>query len=122
MSNYSNLTLEEQNGVAKITLNRPDAANALNVDLARELMQAAIAVSESETVRAVILSGNGKLFCAGGDIQSFGAAGDNVGNAESLEGVDVGTVGDCSRVVHMPLSMALEKDHLCSIELVESHR
>lgn len=79
MSNYSNLTLEEQNGVAKITLNRPDAANALNVDLARELMQAAIAVSESETVRAVILSGNGKLFCAGGDIQSFGAAGDNVG-------------------------------------------
>ncbi|WP_372750640.1 enoyl-CoA hydratase/isomerase family protein [Litorivivens sp.] len=79
MSNYNTLTLEEQNGIAKITLNRPDAANALNVELARELMQAAITVSESDSVRAVILTGNGKLFCAGGDIQAFDQAGNNVG-------------------------------------------
>ena len=80
MSNYKTLTLEEQNGIATLTLNRADAANALNVELARELMQAAIAVSESNTIRALILTGNGKLFCAGGDIQAFAEAGDQVGS------------------------------------------
>lgn len=79
MSDYTTLNYEEIDGVAKITLNRPDAANALNVELARDLMKAAIQCSESESVRAVILTGNGKLFCAGGDIQAFDQAGDNVG-------------------------------------------
>lgn len=79
MSQYQYLTFEEVEGVATITLNRPDAANALTVDMARELMQVANACAESSTVRAVILTGAGKLFCAGGDVQSFADAGDRVG-------------------------------------------
>lgn len=79
MSNLNYISLDESQGVATITLNRPDAANALIVDMARELMQAANYCDESASVRAVILTGAGKFFCAGGDVQSFADAGDKVG-------------------------------------------
>jgi 2-(1,2-epoxy-1,2-dihydrophenyl)acetyl-CoA isomerase len=79
MSNYKYLTLQETQDVTTITLNRPDAANALTVEMARELMLAANACDESASVRAVILTGAGKFFCAGGDVQAFGDAGDKVG-------------------------------------------
>ncbi|MDX1269693.1 MAG: enoyl-CoA hydratase/isomerase family protein, partial [Oceanisphaera sp.] len=80
MTDYTTLLFEQQNGVAKITLNRPDAANALNLDMARELMQAAIHCDEDPTVRCVLITASGKMFCAGGDIQSFAEAGDKVGH------------------------------------------
>lgn len=79
MSTFEYLSLQESQGVVTITLNRPDAANALNVDMARELMLAANACDESHSVRAVILTGAGKFFCAGGDVQLFADAGDKVG-------------------------------------------
>lgn len=79
MSNFKYIAFEEAQGVATITLNRPEAANALIVEMARELMLAANACDESPTIRAVILTGAGKFFCAGGDVQSFADAGDKVG-------------------------------------------
>ncbi len=79
MSDYKTLQFELNNGVAKITLNRPDAANALNLEMARELMSVAIRCDEDAAVRAVLITANGKLFCAGGDIQDFAEAGDQVG-------------------------------------------
>ncbi len=79
MSNFEFISMQESDGVATIALNRPDAANALTVAMARELMLAANACDESKTIRAVILTGAGKFFCAGGDVQSFADAGDKVG-------------------------------------------
>ncbi len=65
--------------VARITLNRPDAANALTLPMCRELMQAAIRCDEDPEVRAIVLTGAGKLFCAGGDLASFAGMGDGIG-------------------------------------------
>lgn len=79
MSKFDYISLEESQGVATITLNRPDSANALTTDMARELMLAANHCDESASVRAVILTGAGKFFCAGGDVQTFADAGDRVG-------------------------------------------
>ncbi len=79
MHEYKNLLWEQADGVATITLNRPDAANSLNVELARELMLAAIRCDEDKNIRAVILTASGKMFCAGGDVMSFQNAGDKVG-------------------------------------------
>jgi 2-(1,2-epoxy-1,2-dihydrophenyl)acetyl-CoA isomerase len=73
MSNYSCLNFEVRDHVAHITLNRPEAANALNLALAQELEEVSLHCNEDAAVRAVILTGTGKLFCAGGDLKSFAA-------------------------------------------------
>lgn len=73
MANYSSLNFEVRDNVAHVTLNRPEAANALNFDLARELEEVSLRCGEDPAVRAVLLTGNGKLFCAGGDLKSFAA-------------------------------------------------
>jgi 2-(1,2-epoxy-1,2-dihydrophenyl)acetyl-CoA isomerase len=65
------LAFEVKDAVARITLNRPDAANALNLEMGRELMHAAIRCSEDPSIRAVILTGAGKMFCGGGDLKYF---------------------------------------------------
>jgi 2-(1,2-epoxy-1,2-dihydrophenyl)acetyl-CoA isomerase len=73
---YRNIRFALADGVATITLDRPDAANAIDLALGRELMHAAIRCDEDPAVRAVLLTGAGKMFCAGGDLKSFAAQGD----------------------------------------------
>lgn len=63
------VVLEERNGsVATIRLNRPEKLNALNVELGRALVHALLRASQDSAVRAVVLTGAGRAFCAGGDI------------------------------------------------------
>jgi 2-(1,2-epoxy-1,2-dihydrophenyl)acetyl-CoA isomerase len=73
------LTMTLQDGVAEITLNRPEAGNALDLTLAQELDAAARCCEEDAAVRAVVLTGAGSMFCAGGDLRSFAAAGADIG-------------------------------------------
>ncbi len=72
------LVFHREGPVARLTLNRPKVGNALDLALAQALMEAAIECDEDEAIRCVVLTGAGKLFCAGGDVGSFAAAGDNV--------------------------------------------
>ncbi len=75
---FENLLYEVDAGVARIALNRPKAANAIDLATARELMEAALAADEDPAVRAVLVTGEGKMFCAGGDLGSFRSVGDGV--------------------------------------------
>jgi len=75
---FENLIFEVSDGIARITLNREDAANAIDLATARELMQAAIACDEDPSVRAVRIGARGRMFCAGGDLGAFRGAGDRV--------------------------------------------
>ena len=68
---YQTLTLERRDGVATLTLNRPDAYNALNLELGRELFHAVLELDEDPAVRCVVVTGAGKAFCAGGDVKDF---------------------------------------------------
>ncbi len=68
---YDTLLLDVADGVATITLNRPDAANALDLTMAEELCHAATLCDEDDGVRAIVLTGTGKMFSAGGDLASF---------------------------------------------------
>jgi len=61
--------------IARITLNRPESANTIGVEMAEELLQAAIRCDGHPDVRAVILTAKGRFFSGGGDVQSFAAAG-----------------------------------------------
>ena len=77
--NPPRLLFECEGSIAKLTLNRADAANALDLSTARELMRAAITCDENEAIRCVLLTGTGRFFCAGGDVRSLGAAGASLG-------------------------------------------
>jgi 2-(1,2-epoxy-1,2-dihydrophenyl)acetyl-CoA isomerase len=55
-------------GVATVTLNRPDALNALNTELKTELRDTLAAAAEDPEVRAVVLTGSGRAFCVGQDL------------------------------------------------------
>lgn len=74
----SSLRLERAGSIATLTLNRPDVGNALDLPLARALLEAAIACDEDDTIRCVVLTGAGRMFCAGGDVGGFSAAGDRI--------------------------------------------
>lgn len=63
-------------GVAIITLNRPAAGNTIDMPLALALEASVDVVAADPGVRCVVLTGVGKLFCGGGDIGAFGAAGE----------------------------------------------
>jgi 2-(1,2-epoxy-1,2-dihydrophenyl)acetyl-CoA isomerase len=75
---YENVLLDIHDGIAHLTLNRPDAANGINAGLAADLMAATTAISLDRSVRVVLLSGSGSRFCGGGDVKAFAAAGDAV--------------------------------------------
>jgi enoyl-CoA hydratase/carnithine racemase len=74
----SPVLLTRENGIACVTLNRPKAGNSIDVPLARALMETAIECDEDDGIRCVLLTGAGRMFCAGGDVSGFGAAGDKI--------------------------------------------
>jgi len=63
--------------VATITLNRPAAFNSINLAIAQKLETLSAAVEASDEVRVLVIEGEGRAFCAGGDLQTIGAAAAN---------------------------------------------
>jgi enoyl-CoA hydratase len=68
---YETIIVEIADGVALITLNRPDALNALNSQLLRELARAVEKADASDKVRCIVLTGSDKAFAAGADIKEM---------------------------------------------------
>jgi len=89
--------------VARIILNRPQSGNAITAGMARALLEAATRCDADTAIRCVVLTGAGRLFCAGGDISAFGS--DVSQMASSLEETD-----------HMRQKMAVQK-HICSLRV-----
>ena len=75
---FETINYRVDDGLARLELNRPDAGNAVDVNLARDLMHATIACSEDRSVRAVLFTGAGRTFCVGGDLRSFAARSDEL--------------------------------------------
>jgi 2-(1,2-epoxy-1,2-dihydrophenyl)acetyl-CoA isomerase len=73
MAQYSKLLFEVKDSVAHLTLNRPDAGNAFDLELAREFGDAVRRSVEDPAVRAILITGAGRMFCAGGDLKAFSA-------------------------------------------------
>lgn len=65
-------------GVARLRLNRPEAANGMNVELLEALHRAVLACHGDRRVRAVVISGEGPHFCAGGDVRTFASKGEGL--------------------------------------------
>ncbi len=71
MSEYTTILYEVNGPVCSITLNRPDKYNAINREMASELLDAFRRVRDEAGVGVVVLAGNGKAFCTGGDLSVF---------------------------------------------------
>jgi len=72
------LKFQINDGIARITLSRPDDANAINLTMAQELLQTIITCDVDRNVRAVLLDAEGRLFSAGGDLGHLAKAGDTL--------------------------------------------
>jgi len=74
----STVNVETRGAVALVTIDRPDDANTLNVQVGMDLLAAAMTCGRNPAVRAVVLTGAGRHFCFGGDLQSFKSKGASV--------------------------------------------
>ena len=68
---FKNILYVKQNGIATITINRPQALNALNQEVLNELEQAVSLLEKDDEVRVMILTGEGRAFVAGADIEEM---------------------------------------------------
>lgn len=90
---YQNIILEKQNGIARLTLNRPQALNALNEELLAEFAAAINDIEKDDTVNVVILTGAGRAFSAGRDLKGILSGKENPG------GPRYRLLEDCSKPV-----------------------
>jgi 2-(1,2-epoxy-1,2-dihydrophenyl)acetyl-CoA isomerase len=68
---YEHVRVDRVAHVATITLNRPDAFNAFNMRMGRDIFDAVLEVDDDPSVRCVVVTGAGRAFCAGGDVKEF---------------------------------------------------
>ena len=74
MRPFQTLIFEKEGGVAHISLDRPSVLNAYNVQMRDDFHEALQAVSDDPDVRALLITGEGRAFCAGADLTEFGTA------------------------------------------------
>lgn len=82
------MTYEVRDGVAHVCFARPEGANAVNPAFSADLRDVMIAIEFDDDVKAVSVTAEGRVFCAGGDLKLFHEAGDRVANLASAMLVD----------------------------------
>ena len=83
MMNFETILYSVADNVASIRLNNPAGANAVTPKFSAELRAAMLEVHVDDEVRAVCVTAEGKVFCAGGDLKLFAGEGENVGRVAS---------------------------------------
>ncbi|MEM7018207.1 MAG: enoyl-CoA hydratase-related protein [Pseudomonadota bacterium] len=86
--NHDIVCYEKTGNIATITLNRPESLNAMTGELMSSLSNALAQVTADETVRVVVLTGNGRGFCAGADLSGPAASDDSPDNTDSIDEQD----------------------------------
>ena len=97
---YSTLLFETANGVATVTLNRPDVLNAFNVEMRRELAEAFASIEADAAVRTVVLAANGRGFCAGQDLRE---------RSDAYASGQAPVLGETLRQEYNPLILAMRR-------------
>src|SRR3546814_17825609 len=88
------LLFAKRDGIATLTLNRPDVGNAINTALIEALAQASAQCERDASISCVVLTGAGRLFCVGGDIGVMQNARANGGAA----------IGQCALTLHVAVA------------------
>ena len=74
MTAFQTLLFTKDDGVAHIALNRPQVLNAYNIQMRDDFSEVLAAVADDDEIKAVLITGAGRAFCAGADLTEFGAA------------------------------------------------
>jgi 2-(1,2-epoxy-1,2-dihydrophenyl)acetyl-CoA isomerase len=77
---YQHVVVERREHVATLTLDRPDAYNAFDLALGREILGAVLEVDDDPDVRCIVIGARGRAFCGGGDVKAFAAGLDHIGS------------------------------------------
>ncbi|MEZ5228901.1 MAG: enoyl-CoA hydratase-related protein [Acidimicrobiales bacterium] len=85
---FTTLSYDVRDGVGHVRFTRPEGANAVNPALARDLRDVVIEIQFDDAVKAVSVTAEGKVFCAGGDLKEFNDAGDGLPTMASQMLVD----------------------------------
>jgi enoyl-CoA hydratase/carnithine racemase len=93
------LSIERRDGVALVTLQRPEKRNALSIDLRVELAEAFAALADDDGVGCVVLTGAGTAFCAGMDVTQFGGDRDHKRRLVETSTGAFTAVGSCPKPV-----------------------
>lgn len=72
---YKTVNLERKDGIAVLTLNRPDVLNSVNMEMRTEILGILDDLEKDDAVRVLIVTGAGRAFCAGADINEFKESG-----------------------------------------------
>ncbi|MGW6961867.1 enoyl-CoA hydratase-related protein [Streptomyces chartreusis] len=97
MTDNTEILLDIADGVALITLNRPDRLNAFTTTMARELVAAFDTTDADDDVRVVVITGAGRGFCAGADMARGSSTFDATDDIRAAERADFGTIGGVLR-------------------------
>lgn len=104
MTEADMVLVDKDNGVATVTLNRPDNLNALSMALRQKLAEAFFELRQDEAIRAIILTGSGRAFTAGLDLKELGQTGMNTGETKGSQTADL---QDAIRSVGKPVIAAI---------------
>ena len=74
MAGFATLLFEKRGAVAHLSLNRPEVLNAYNLQMRDDFSEALAAVAADDEVKALLITGEGRAFCAGADLTEFGTA------------------------------------------------
>jgi 2-(1,2-epoxy-1,2-dihydrophenyl)acetyl-CoA isomerase len=103
MKSLETVDFEEKDGVGWIRMNRPKELNAFNIAMGRDLCKVANHCAAETSIRAVVLTGKGRAFCAGGDVKDMNRHLQEVGRADLfLRELTVHLHSFVSEIVRMP--------------------
>ena len=102
MNDQEQLIETHENGVTTITMNRPDARNAMTGEMIQALLEALPRLAQDSQVRCIVLTGAGGAFCAGGDVKGFASGASGGGQPPSVEERIAGLRGgfEVSKLLH----------------------
>lgn len=101
------LFYEKENSIAKIILNRPEKRNALSVTMTHELIGVLQDADRDPAVKVIVLTGTGKVFCAGGDLDEFSRLREKSAPAVYNEGVESTALFRMGVLLRKPLVTAV---------------
>ena len=102
MSEQAQLIETHADGVTTLTMNRPEARNAMTGEMIQGLLEALPRLAQDPAVRCIVLTGAGGAFCAGGDVKSFASSSSGDGHTPSQEERSAGLRGgfEVAKMLH----------------------
>jgi len=107
---YETLLYEKKGHILLLTLNRPDKLNAWSGRMENEFLQAVQAANEDRDVRVIVITGAGRAFCAGGDIQAF-----SQGLGQSRDGAGATSLAARDGSPEVPILLSQSKPVIAAI-------